>query len=309
MMSTVGVPAPAGVAADQRVTPLVDARWLADHLDTPGLVLLHVEDDSASYHLSHLPTARPLAWYDELQELVRRGPVSQRHFEQLMEHKGITRDDHVVFYGLTHSGFAAYAYWLFRHYQHPLLSMLDGGQASWTRSGGELVDAPAVVPSVGPYTSPGADVSLRVGRDEVIARYVGATGDTVLLDCRSSAEFGGARTHPLDLGVERHRVAGRIPGSTSLPHNRLLTASGALRPVEELRDEFSGAGVHDVADVAVYCRVGGYGSLVWFALHEMLGHTTVRHYDGGWAEYGSLVDVPVEIGMAEVDSSIPHGGH
>jgi thiosulfate/3-mercaptopyruvate sulfurtransferase len=29
-------------------------------------------------------------------------------------------------------------------------------------------------------------------------------------------------------------------------------------------------------------------------LDELLGHPRVRHYDGGWAEYGSLLDVPVE---------------
>jgi thiosulfate/3-mercaptopyruvate sulfurtransferase len=34
-------------------------------------------------------------------------------------------------------------------------------------------------------------------------------------------------------------------------------------------------------------------ALTWFALHELLGHARVRNYDGGWAEYGSLMDVPV----------------
>jgi thiosulfate/3-mercaptopyruvate sulfurtransferase len=33
--------------------------------------------------------------------------------------------------------------------------------------------------------------------------------------------------------------------------------------------------------------------LCWFVLHELLGYQHVRLYHGGWAEYGSLTDVPV----------------
>jgi hypothetical protein len=42
----------------------------------------------------------------------------------------------------------------------------------------------------------------------------------------------------------------------------------------------------------VYCRVAERSPLLWFALRELLGHPRVRHYDGGWAEYGSLAGRP-----------------
>jgi thiosulfate/3-mercaptopyruvate sulfurtransferase len=44
----------------------------------------------------------------------------------------------------------------------------------------------------------------------------------------------------------------------------------------------------------VYCRVAERSALLWFVLHDLLGHRDVRNYDGGWAEYGSLMDVPIE---------------
>ena len=31
-------------------------------------------------------------------------------------------------------------------------------------------------------------------------------------------------------------------------------------------------------------------------LHELLGQTNVKNYDGSWTEYGSLVGVPIELG-------------
>ena len=77
---------------------------------------------------------------------------------------------------------------------------------------------------------------------------------------------------------------------------------GLFRPVHDLRRRFAEAGLTASAEAMVYCRVSERSAPLWFALHELLGHARTRHYDGGWAEYGSLVDVPV---VREVDR--PHG--
>ena len=275
--------------------PLVDASWLAERIDGPGLALLHVDGDSSGYYSAHLPHALPLDWHDELHERVGRRPLTQEHFEELMRRRGIGNDTHVVLYGTGDGAFAAHAYWLFRYYQHDKVSLLDGGLRSWTRAGGKLVESVPRVKGGGGYSSPGPDPALRVGRDEVITRYSGAPDGTVLLDSRTPQEFAGKHRHPLDLGLERHRSGGRVPGARNLPSGRLLTPEGTFRPVEELRELFADCGVREGADVVVYCRAGEGSSVPWFALHELLGHGHVRHYDGGWAEYGSLMDVPVEL--------------
>ncbi|MGM1065110.1 sulfurtransferase, partial [Saccharothrix sp. Mg75] len=43
-----------------------------------------------------------------------------------------------------------------------------------------------------------------------------------------------------------------------------------------------------------YCWVGARSAHSWFVLRELLGRPDVRNYDGSWAEYGSLIGVPVE---------------
>jgi thiosulfate/3-mercaptopyruvate sulfurtransferase len=274
--------------------PLVDAEWLAERIGAPRLVLVHVDGDSSGYYSAHLPQALPMDWHDELHERTRRGPLSQHHFEELMQRKGIEPDTHVVLYGTGEGEFAAHAYWLFRYYQHERVSLLDGGLRAWTRFGGRLEEAVPRVRGGGEYHSPGADPSLRVGREEVIARYAGASDDVVLLDCRTPQEFAGKHRHPLDLGIEHHRVGGHIPGARNLPTARLLTPDGSFLPMDELRGMFAACGVREDSDVVIYCRAAERSSLPWFALHELLAHPHVRHYDGGWTEYGSLVDVPVE---------------
>ncbi len=273
--------------------PLVDVDWTARHQHDPDLVLVQVDADAASYYDAHLPGARALDWYDDLQEPVRRAPLGQDRFDALMTRKGITRHTHVVLAAAAEPSYAAYAYWLLRYYQHPRLSLLDGGRTAWQRAGLPLAqDAEPDVPG-GPYRTPGVDPDLRIGRDHVLARLHRPDPRELMLDCREPAEYDGRPGHGVDLPVERHRVPGHIPGARNLPSTTVLTAHGTFEPLPELRGLFARAGVRDDSDVVVYCRVAERSALLWFALHELLGHVPVRNYDGGWAEWGSLVDVPV----------------
>ena len=284
-------------AHPETVPPLVDPAWLSARLDAPGIRLLQVDSDSTAYHCGHLPTAVPLDWHDELQDPERRAPANRPDLGLLLERKGIDRDTHVVLYGTDGGAYATYAFWLLRYSRHPRISLLDGGLEAWVHAGGDIVDSPPAPAAPVSYRTSERDGSLRVGREEVLGRYVGAPGSSVLLDCRTPKEFSGRQRHPLDLQFEQHRVAGHIPGSVNLPSGQLLNPDHTFRPQDELRALFAACGVDDESDVATYCRVAERSSLVWFALRELLGHPRVRHYDGGWAEYGNLVDVPVELGV------------
>ncbi|HET6813460.1 MAG TPA: rhodanese-like domain-containing protein, partial [Actinomycetota bacterium] len=53
-------------------------------------------------------------------------------------------------------------------------------------------------------------------------------------------------------------------------------------------------GVAADKDVVAYCRIGERSAHTWFVLHELLGYSRVRNYDGSWTEWGSLVGVPIE---------------
>ncbi|GAA3629550.1 sulfurtransferase [Kineosporia mesophila] len=273
--------------------PLVDADWLATHRQ--DVVLFQVDDDSAAYYENHIPGALPLATYDELYERVRRSPLTRTHFEELMQVKGVRPEDHVVFYSAGDGNYAAFAYWLMRLYGHRRLSLLDGGLQGWIRKGRrtdtEVPDV-AVVPSGPGYRSSGLNSWAMLERDELLRSYVERPHPALLLDCRTPAEYEGSGRHALDLPVERHRVTGHIAGSRNVPSGSMLQGP-YFRPVDELREAFAEAGLTAESDVAVYCRVAERSSLLWFVLSELLHHPRVRHYVGGWAEYGSLVNVPV----------------
>lgn len=284
--------------APRPVAPLVDAAWLLEHRDE--VVVLQVGDDSSAYYEGHVPGARPLASYDDLHERVRRAPVDREHFEELMSRKGVRRGDHVVLYSPTtpeaevsgHGVHAAFAYWVMYLHGHRRISLLDGGQDAWVAAGGALVAEVPDVVAAAPYRVADPRPWSMLGREEVLADYVEGAPDHVLLDCRTPAEYEGHTHHQLDVAVEHHRVRGHVPGAVNMPSAQVLDGSMMRRP-EELREMFADHGVRPGSEVGAYCRVAERSALLWFALSEIAGHRRTRHYVGGWAEYGSLIDVPV----------------
>src|SRR5438094_9916959 len=147
---------------------LVDADWVENHLDDPGVVLVEVDEDTTAYDKGHIRNAVKLDWRKDLQDPVRRDFVDRHGFEQLLSGRGIGNDDTVVLYGGNNNWFAAYAYWYFRLYGHRNVKLLDGG-----RKKGEL-DSRDLVPEVPgraktSYKATEQDTSLRAFRDEVVA--------------------------------------------------------------------------------------------------------------------------------------------
>lgn len=275
------------------VPALLDAEALAAQSGAPDLRVLHVDTDAVSYHRSHLPGALGVDAHDDLHAPHHRAPLSHPGFEQLCRRLGIRRDSHVVLYGTQAPEQAAYAFWLFRYYQHDRVSLLDGGLAAWLRSGRAVTDLPTVAPPARSYRSPGPDAGLRLSRESILRDYVDAAPPRLLLDCRSPREYAGQSRDLLDLPLDHVRATGHIPGARNLPASLTLTGTGTFQPREVLRELFRGQGLRASSDVALYCRTVERSSLLWFLLHEVLGHPPARRYDGGWAEYSSLVDAPV----------------
>ncbi len=291
-------PSTCAVGEPSAVPSLVTAAWLAQHRSQ--VVLLQVGEDSSDYYAQHLPGALPLSAVDELHEQVRRGPVRQAGFEALMTRKGVRRSDHVVLYSAVtsaprrseHAVHAAFAYWVMYLHGHHRASLLDGGQEAWEAAGGELVTDVPETPAVEPYEVVDSRPWSMLGRDELLDRFVGDGQERVLVDCRTPKEYQGRSHHPLDVPVEHHRVSGHVPGAVNFPSGDVLDGP-LLRTPDELRSMFEAAAVRPEQEVGAYCRVADRSALLWFALSEVAGHPRARHYVGGWAEYGSLVDVPV----------------
>ncbi len=279
-----------------RESALVSADWVEENLDTPNVVLVEVDEDTAAYDKNHIRNAVRIDWQDDLQDPVRRDFVSKAQFEELLGRKGIANDDIVVLYGGNNNWFASYAYWYFKLYGHHDVRLLDGGRKKWELDSRELVEEVPERPATS-YTAQEQDATIRAFRDDVTA----AIGVENLVDVRSPDEYSGKLLAPAHLPQEQSQRAGHIPTAANIPWSKAANDDGTFRSDAELKELYETEGVDLSKDTIAYCRIGERSAHTWFVLHEILGVDNVKNYDGSWTEYGSLVGVPVQKG------SIPGG--
>lgn len=277
-----------------RENPLVTPEWLETHLGDPVVRVIEVSSEEApvNYDVGHIPGAawffwKDLCWDDATREFLTPAQMSTR-----LGAIGIDQNTTVVIVG-DPVQYGTYAYWALRMAGHPDLRVLDGGRIRWAADGRPLTSDSGSW-SAATYDPQSPDQSTRVSREDVLARL--GDGSRLLLDVRSPEEYRGERVMPppdFDHGAERK---GRIPGARPLYYRELLNDDDTFKRPEELRAVLVSAGIDPATfdDIVAYCRLSHRATLVWTALHHLLGYDNVRIYDGSWTEWGSMVGMPVE---------------
>jgi thiosulfate/3-mercaptopyruvate sulfurtransferase len=268
---------------------LVSTQWLADHLGTPGLVVVESDEDVLLYETGHIPGAVKIDWHTDLNDPVVRDYVDGEGFAKLVGGKGISRDSTVVIYGDKNNWWAAYALWVFSLFGHEDVRLLDGGRAKWEAEGREYTTE---VPTPSPVDYPVVereDSAIRAYKDDVLAHL-----GNPLIDVRSPEEYNGERTTAPAYPEEGALRAGHIPTAVNVPWAKAAAEDGTFRNLDELNALYrEGAGLADSDDIVAYCRIGERSSHTWFVLTHLLGYPKVRNYDGSWTEWGSAVRVPI----------------
>jgi thiosulfate/3-mercaptopyruvate sulfurtransferase len=270
---------------------LVTTEWLAEHLGDANVVVAEVDENPDVYDEGHIPGAVKLHWREHLQDPIERDLISKDAFEALMGGLGIRNDTAIVAYGDKNNWFAAYAYWYLKIYGHEDVRLLDGGRQKWIDEVRDLTDDVPARPTAS-YTARERDESIRVYRDEVLARLHAA--EVALVDVRSPQEYSGELMAPPGYEQEGASRTGHIPGAQSVPWATAVRDDGTFKSAEDLREIYGVKNVTDDKEVRAYCRIGERSAHTWFVLRELLGYENVKNYDGSWTEWGNLVDVPIE---------------
>jgi thiosulfate/3-mercaptopyruvate sulfurtransferase len=280
---------------DASFGPLVSSAWLGEHLSEPGLRVIDAtwylptlqRDARAEFREAHVPGAV----YVDIDAIVDRETglphmlPDATTFGAAVGALGIGDGDRIVVYGGKYLSASARVWWTFRVFGHERVAVLDGGFPRW-REEGRPVESGEARPAAGRFTArfrPELVASL----DDVRRNL--ETHRMQVLDARSAGRFAGTEPEPRP-GLR----GGHIPGSLSLPYDRLFRREDAtLLPAGDLRRLFEDARVEPGRPVVTTCGSGVTACVLALGL-QLVGRHDVAVYDGSWTEWGGRADVPVE---------------
>ncbi len=278
-------------ASSPRDQLVVSTAWLAQHLDDPDLVLLHV-GDKAEYEARHLPGARFVV-LSEISVSDRTGPglilemPPAEDLRQRLASLGISDTSRiVVYYGKDWvSPSTRVVFTLDYAGLGDRVSLLDGGMGAWTRDGHPVTD---VVPPPRTGTMSPLKTRATVVDAAFVRAHLGRPGFAVV-DARDPDLYNGVATGG---SKDRPHRTGHIAGAVSVPFSQLADDNVMLRSTGELAAAFKKAGVQPGDTVIGYCHVGQQATATLFAA-RLLGHPVLL-YDGSFEDWSRHPEYPVD---------------
>jgi len=272
---------------------LASTEWLAEELSRADVRVVDVRwrpDGSghALFDTGHIPGATYVDWRTELNDspsdetghALRLAPPDA--IVTCMARAGVSDATTLVLYDDTLGLYAARAWWSFRVYGFESARILDGGFPAW--AGAQRPLSSGALPHAEGSFTPRLNPRLRLTTTDV--RSLLGSPDAQLIDGRANPEFRGHEGNA--------RRLGHIPGAVNVPVGALHEpGTQRLLDADAIRAALGRATVTRGKRLVCYDGSGVGAAKLAFVL-TLMGYDDVAVYDGGWAEWGDRLDLPVE---------------
>mgnify|MGYP003620408065 CR=1 FL=1 len=275
---------------------LVSTEWLAAHLDAPDVRVVDASwylpamkrDPKAEYAAGHIPGA-VFFDIDEISDESSPYPhmlPSSVKFTSRVHELGLGDGNRIVVYDAYPMISAPRVWWMFRHFGHKDVAVLDGGLNKWKAEGRPLEDLPPM-PRQRHFS---ARMDTTLVRDTEGVKDA-LSGKAQVVDVRAANRFRGEAPEPRP-GLR----AGHMPGALNLPWEGLIDPQrGTMLPAEQLKARIEAAGIDINRPIVASCGSGISACILALGLH-LIGARDVAVYDGSWAEWGGRPDTSVVTG-------------
>jgi thiosulfate/3-mercaptopyruvate sulfurtransferase len=281
-VTSLAVPQSAQAQAPTFDSPVVSGQWLADHLDDPSVVVIHLAFTRREYTGGHIPGARFL-WFSDVApgnpDLNTELPSVAR-LDSLFESLGVSDNSRIVVYGQNVSPVVARVFMTLDYLgAGDRAAVLDGGLTAW-KAEGRAVSTETPKVARGKFTP-------RVRSEAVVdANFVKANIDKPgirILDARTPNFYsgeGGGGPRP-----------GHVESAKNVPFTTLTDSTGKMKDRATIAGLFAAAGVQPTDRVVMYCHVGQQASLLFLAARYAGINPSL--YDGSFEDWSSRDDTPV----------------
>ena len=218
-----------------------------------------------------LPPSSGVAWQSLMKQL-----------RYLLSRRGVHVAQPVCIYENESTGMlAARAFWFLKYLGHPQTHILDGGFQAWQEDGlpialGTTMPQPAIFES-----KIQAEVLINTSQ---LAKLM-QQPSTTILDVRASEEL------TKDNHYQNPRN-GMIPNSCHLEWNSLLSPSGSLLPIPQIKAILQDKDIQNNGETVIYCQAGYRSSHTFFVL-SLLGWNSIRNYSDSWYDWSRKTALPI----------------
>jgi thiosulfate/3-mercaptopyruvate sulfurtransferase len=210
-------------------------------------------------------------------------------FDRHMQALGIASTDTIVVYDVHGIMSSPRAWWMFRYFGHERVYVLNGGLPKWLAENRPTESGKAFMPTsnTAPFHSQIQPEllchweTLQVACEQEKAPFQ-------IVDMRSAGRFQAQEPEPR-AGLK----SGHIPGSINAPWSSWLQPDKTLLSKTDLQARCQTLGLNWEASTVTTCGSGITACVGALALYE-LGNPDVAVYDGAWAEWGALPNVPIQ---------------
>lgn len=285
--------------------PLVKINWLEKNIENVSVldVRANIESFTANPGFrkdkktgkqflvrvgGHIPGARLVPYKNVRGSKVING-VTIKHmlldkiaFENLMQKAGVNNDDSIVIVTNAESDFdltmASRMFWQIKYYGHDEVSILNGGTAQWLIDGYNFETTSNNI-KAGNWQAKTERKELLATSDEVAAAI--QDKNVQLIDVRPLGQYLGTYKSS-KVGAKGH-----IPSAKSYPVDLAANRNIPIKfsAIAELQELSEALGVLSNGNAITYCNSGHMASGGWFVMHELLGNSNVKLYDGSMHQW------------------------